>query len=101
MTGENWADPNARAQPSTSTATTPRPAEDGAPCSTTTSSSCQRLVGEAPVPIPASARPRAWRTELDTYDPGRAADPPDLHAGDDLTLGPGSILVLQAAAAGS
>ena len=25
-------------------------------------------------------------------------DPPDLHAGDDLTLGPGSILVLQAAA---
>ena len=51
--------------------------------------------------VPDIDEPRAWRTELDTYDPGRAADPPDLHAGDDLTLGPGSILVLQAAAAGS
>jgi hypothetical protein len=37
---------------------------------------------------------------LDTYDPGRAADPPDLHARDDITLGPQSIVVLQSDDAG-
>ena len=45
--------------------------------------------------VPEVDEERTWRTELDTYDPGRAADAPDLHAADDLTLGPQSIAVLR------
>ena len=39
--------------------------------------------------------PRAWRVALDTYGPAQATSPEDLHAGDDITIGPQSIVVLQ------
>jgi hypothetical protein len=45
--------------------------------------------------VPEVDEERTWRTELDTYDPARAAEPPDLHAGDGITLGPQSIVVLR------
>jgi hypothetical protein len=38
---------------------------------------------------------RTWRVALDTYDPAPAGGPEQLHAGDDITLGPQSIVVLQ------
>jgi isoamylase len=43
---------------------------------------------------------RAWRVELDTYDPAPTTDPEDLRAGDAITLGPQSIVVLQSDDAG-
>jgi glycogen operon protein len=103
MTGENWADPNARALAIYLDGDdAPDLGEDGAPL---LDDDFLVLVNgwweKLQFRVPDIDEPRAWRTELDTYDPGRAMDPPDLHAGDDLTLGPGSILVLQAAAAGS
>jgi hypothetical protein len=45
--------------------------------------------------VPDIGEAQTWRIELDTYDPTPAANPPDLHAGNDLTLGPQSIVVLQ------
>jgi pullulanase/glycogen debranching enzyme len=45
--------------------------------------------------VPDVGAARAWRVELDTYDPAPATSPGDLHAGDGLTLGPQSIVVLQ------
>jgi len=103
MTGENWADPNARALAIYLDGDdAPDLAEDGAPLLdddflVLVNGWWEKLLFR----VPDIDEPRAWRTELDTYDPGRAVDPPDLHAGDDLTLGPGSILVLRAAATGS
>jgi glycogen operon protein len=103
MTGENWADPNARALAIYLDGDdAPDLAEDGTPL---VDDDFLVLVNgwweKLQFRIPAAAGAAGpWRTELDTDDPARAAQPPELHAGDDITLGPQSILVLRAAAAG-
>ena len=43
--------------------------------------------------LPTVAAGRAWRAELDTYDP--AADAAPLRAGDERTVGPQSVAVLR------
>jgi glycogen operon protein len=97
MTLENWADPNARALAIyLEGGDDPDLAEDGTPL---VDDDFLVLVNGWWEPlefrVPDVGEARTWRTELDTYDPAPAANPPDLHAGDDLTLGPQSIVVLQ------
>jgi glycogen operon protein len=104
MTGENWADPNARALAIYLDGDdAPDLAEDGTPLVdddflVLVNGWWEKLQFRIPTAAGAAG---PWRTELDTDDPARAGQPPELHAGDDITLGPQSILVLQAAAAGS
>jgi len=45
--------------------------------------------------VPDIGAERAWRVELDTYDPAPATAPEDLRAGDAIALGPQSIVVLR------
>jgi glycogen operon protein len=45
--------------------------------------------------IPDVGAARTWRVALDTYDSAPATGPGDLHAGDDILLGPQAIVVLQ------
>ena len=97
MTTENWTDPNARALAIYLDGDdAPDLAEDGTPL---LDDDFLLLVNGWWEPLqfrlPEVDEERTWRIELDTYDPGRAADPPDLRAGDDLTLGPQSIAVLR------
>jgi isoamylase len=97
MATENWTDPNARALAIYLDGDdAPDLAEDGTPL---LDDDFLVLVNGWWEPlqfrVPEVDEERTWRTELDTYDPGRAADPPDLRAGDDLTLGPQSIAVLR------
>ena len=97
MATENWTDPNARALAIYLDGDdAPDLAEDGTPL---LDDDFLILINGWWEPlqfrVPEVDEERTWRTELDTYDPGRAADPPDLHAGDDLTLGPQSVAVLR------
>jgi isoamylase len=96
MTTDNWADPNARALTIYLDGDDPDPAEDGTP---QLDDDFLVLINgwwePLQLQVPGVGRPRTWRTELDTHDPAPAANPPDLHAGDELTLGPQSIVILQ------
>ena len=97
MTAENWADPYARALAIyLDGGDAPDLAEDGMPL---LDDDFLVLVNgwweKLEFRIPDIGEPRAWRTELDTYDPTPATGPERLHAGDAITLGPGSIVVLQ------
>jgi isoamylase len=96
MTTENWTDPNARALSIyLDGGDDPDLAEDGMPL---LDDDYLVLVNGWWEPlqfrVPDVGAARAWRIELDTYDPAPTS-PGDLHAGDDLTLGPQSIVVLQ------
>ena len=97
MTLENWADPNARAltiyldgddQPDL--------AADGTPL---LDDEFLVLVNgwweNLEFRLPDIGAARAWRVELDTYDPAPATAPEDLRAGDTIMLGPQSIVVLR------
>ena len=105
MTDDDWGDPSARgAWPSTSTATTHPDLARTARLlrRRRLPRAGQRLVGEAPVPGPRHRRAPGLAHRTGHLRPaGERPTRADLHAGDDLTLGPGSILVLQAAPAGS
>ena len=97
MTTENWTDPNARALAiHLDGDDAPDLATDGTPL---LDDDFLVLVNGWWEPLqfrlPEVGEERTWRTELDTYDPERAANPPDLLTGDDLTLGPQSIAVLR------
>ena len=97
MTMENWTDPNARALTIYLDGDdAPDLAQDGTPL---LDDDFLVLVNgwweKLQFRVPDVGEARTWRTELHTYDPAPAANPPDLHAGDDLTLGPQSIVVLQ------
>jgi isoamylase len=45
--------------------------------------------------IPATRAGQTWQAEIDSYDPGRPAAAAPLHAGDQLTVNPRSIVVLR------
>jgi isoamylase len=97
MTTDNWTDPNARALAIYLDGDdAPDLAEDGTPL---LDDDFLVLINGWWEPlqfrVPEVGAARTWRTELDTYDPAPAAKPPDLHTGDDLMLGPQSIVVLQ------
>ncbi|MFL6220809.1 MAG: glycogen debranching protein GlgX [Actinomycetes bacterium] len=99
MTMDNWADPNARALSIyLDGGDAPDLAEDGTPL---LDDDFLVLVNgwweKLQFRLPDVDGPRAWRLALDTYDPAQAASPEDLYAGDDITLGPQSIVVLYAA----
>jgi isoamylase len=99
MTMDNWADPNARALSIyLDGGDAPDLAEDGTPL---LDDDFLVLVNgwweKLQFRLPDVDGPRAWRLALDTYDPAQAVSPEDLHAGDDITLGPQSIVVLYAA----
>jgi isoamylase len=44
--------------------------------------------------IPATRAGLVWRAEIDSYDPGAPAAAPRRHAGDRVTVGPRSVVVL-------
>jgi isoamylase len=97
MTRENWTDPNARALAIyLDGGDAPDHAEDGTPL---LDDDFLVLINGWWEPlqfrVPDVGAARTWRVELDTYDPAPATSPEDLHAGDDLSVGPQSILVLQ------
>jgi len=97
MTMDNWADPNARALSIyLDGGDAPDLAEDGTPL---LDDDFLVLVNgwweKLQFRLPDVDGPRAWRVALDTYGPAQATSPEDLHAGDDITLGPQSIVVLQ------
>jgi glycogen operon protein len=97
MTIENWIDPNARALTIyLDGGDDPDLAEDGTPLLdddflVLVNGWWERLGFR----IPDVGAARTWRVALDTYDPAPAGGPAQLHAGDDITLGPQSIVVLQ------
>jgi glycogen operon protein len=97
MTIENWSDPNARALTIyLDGGDDPDLAEDGTPLLdddflVLVNGWWERLGFR----IPDVGAARTWRVALDTYDPAPAGGPAQLHAGDDITLGPQSIVVLQ------
>jgi isoamylase len=100
MTMDNWADPNARALTIYLDGDDdPDLAEDGTPL---LDDDFLVLVNgwweKLGFRLPDVDGPRAWRVALDTYGPAQATSPEDLHAGDDITLGPQSIVVLQRSA---
>jgi glycogen operon protein len=45
--------------------------------------------------IPETRDGMAWRAEIDSYDPAATASASELHAGDQVTVGPRSVLVLR------
>jgi isoamylase len=97
MTMENWTDPKARALTIYLDGDdAPDLAEDGTPL---LDDDFLVLVNGWWEPlefrVPNVGEARTWRTELDTYDPTSGANPPELHIGDKVTLGPQSIVVLQ------
>jgi glycogen operon protein len=97
MTIENWADPNARALAIYLDGDDdPDLASDGTPLLDDDFLVLVNGWGEPlEFRVPEIGEPRTWRTELDTYAPTPATNPPDLQTGDTLTLGPQSIVVLQ------
>jgi glycogen operon protein len=97
MTMENWADPNARALAIyLDGGDQPDLADDGAPL---LDDDFLVLVNgwweKLQFRLPDIGDPRTWRLALDTFDPAPPAGPDGLQAGDDVTLGPQSIMVLQ------
>jgi glycogen operon protein len=97
MTTENWTDPNARALAIYLDGDdSPDLAEDGTPM---VDDDFLVLVNgwweKLEFRVPDVGEARTWHVELDTYDPTPATGPEDLHAGDDITLGPQSIVVLR------
>jgi isoamylase len=97
MTMENWADPNARALAIyLEGGDDPDLAADGTPL---VDDDFLVLVNgwweKLEFRIPEFRGAGGWRVELDTYDPAPATSPEVLGTGEDRTLGPQSIVVLQ------
>jgi isoamylase len=97
MTAANWTDPDARALTIfLEGGDDPDLADDGTPLVdddflVLVNGWWERLGFR----VPDAGGPGPWHTELDTFDPAAAAGRPDLDAGDELSLGPQSIVVLR------
>jgi glycogen operon protein len=102
MTSASWTDPNARALTIfLEGGDDPDLADDGTPLVdddflVLVNGWWERLGFR----VPDVGGPGSWHTELETFDPAAAAGRPDLGAGDELTLGPQSIVVLRRLPAG-